>query len=130
MNLMDILYLLGYQLAGASAQTQKWRRYINEDKFKWRWRQEWNKQAGAKLGQAQNERMNWQTLSIWKIAGSYQFGLLSIYLCNNGKKGPKKCVFHLFVRLHCVPTPYICSFYDIVHPHSNSWRWLQSEDNF
>ena len=38
--------------------------------------------------------------------------------------------FCLFVRLVtlCVPTLYIFLFYDIVHPHSNSWRWLQTED--
>ena len=36
------------------------------------------------------------------------------------------CLFVRFVTL-CVPILYICLFYDIVHPLSNLWRWLQSE---
>ena len=52
------------------------------------------------------------------------------YLYNNGKTGPKKVCFCWFVRLDtlCVPTLHIRLFYDIVLPHSNLLRWLQSED--
>ena len=50
------------------------------------------------------------------------------YLYNNGKKGPIMCVFVCsFVWLHCASL-LNCLFYDIVHPHSDSWRWFQSED--